>query len=151
MKKRIAIAVGVVVALLVVVVIAAALFVDVNRYRGLVQTQLEQQLQRKITLGTMSLGLIPLRFQAADTVIADDPQFGGQQPFLRAGSLDVRVGLLSLLRGNVSVSALDLQRPTVELIKNKQGTWNFSTLGGEKKNPDRHRHLVREPLSASTN
>src|SRR5262249_1197809 len=36
---------------------------------------------------------------------------------------------------NVSVSALDLQRPVVELIKNKQGTWNFSTLGGEKKEP----------------
>src|SRR5262245_16199557 len=80
----------------------------------------------------MSLGLIPLRFQVADTVISDDSRFGGQQPFLRAGSLDVRVGLLSLISGNVSVSALDLQRPVVELIKNKQGTWNFSTLGGDK-------------------
>src|SRR5262245_56893812 len=81
----------------------------------------------------MSLGLIPLRFQVADTVISDDPRFGGQDPFLRAGSLDVRVGLLSLLSGNVSVSALDVQRPVIELIKSKQGTWNFSTIGAEKK------------------
>ena len=133
MKKRIIIGLGIIVALLVVVVIGVALFVDVNQYRGLVQTQLEQQLQRKVTLGRMSLGLIPLRFQVADTVISDDPQFGGQQPFLRAGSLDVRVGLLSLISGNVSVSALDLQRPSVELIKDKQGTWNFSTIGAAKK------------------
>src|SRR5262249_46769051 len=102
---------------------------DVNRYRSVIQAQLEYQLGRKVTLGTMSLGFVPLRFQVKDPVIADDPAFGGQRPFVQAANLDVRVNLSELLKGNVNVQSLELERPTVELIQNKAGVWNFSTLG----------------------
>jgi hypothetical protein len=109
--------------------VAAWWLVDPNRYRGLIQSQLEQRLNRKVELGQMNLGLLPLRLQVTDPLIAEDPGFGDGMPFIRAQKLDVRVNLFSLLRGNVTVNALELQRPRVELVKNKQGRWNFSTLG----------------------
>jgi AsmA protein len=76
----------------------------------------------------MSLGLLPLRFQVKNTAIADDPSLGSQTPFVQAESLDIRVRLLPLLSGNVQVDSVELRRPGVELIRTKDGTWNFASL-----------------------
>src|SRR5260370_4840034 len=127
--RKILIGLAILVAVIAVVAAGALLLVDVNRYRGAVQTQLERQLGRNVTLGKMSLGILPLRFQVENPVIAEDPGFPSQAPFIRAGKLDVRVSLSSLLGGNVDVRSVDLERPAVELIQNKRGEWNFSTLG----------------------
>jgi len=127
--KKIAIVVGVIAGILVIVLAVAWFLFDVNHYRGTIQTQLEQQLGRKVTLGRMQLGLLPLRFQVADPVIAEDPRFGSSANFLRADNLNVQVSLPSLIRGNIQVNSVELRRPTVELVKNKDGAWNFSTLG----------------------
>jgi len=126
--KKIAVVVGVIAGILVIVLAIAWFLFDVNHYRGTIQAQLEQQLGRKVTLGRMQLGLLPLRFQVADPVIAEDPRFGSAN-FLRAENLNVQVSLPSLIRGSIQVNSVALRRPTVELVKNKDGAWNFSTLG----------------------
>src|SRR5919198_2926266 len=107
-------------AVILLTLTAVWLLVDVNQYRGLIQAQLERQLNRKVTLGKIKLGLLPLRLRVDEPVIAEDPSFGRQFPFIRAEKLDVRIGLLSLLMGNVKVHSLELWRPNVELIKNKR-------------------------------
>ena len=127
--KKILIGIGILAVLIVIAAAAALLLIDVNRYHGTVQAQLERQLGRNVSLGTMTLGLLPLRLQVENPVIGEDPAFGSQSPFIRAQKLDVRVSLSSLLSGNVTIQSLDLERPTVELIRNKRGIWNFSTLG----------------------
>jgi uncharacterized protein involved in outer membrane biogenesis len=128
MRKILVIA-GIIGLVVVAAIAAVVLFVDVNRYRGVLQSQLEQQLGRTVALGTMKLGLIPLRLQVEKPVIAEDPAFGKERPFVRAEKLDVRVDLSALLHGKVNVQALELDRPTFELIRDKRGVWNFSTLG----------------------
>jgi uncharacterized protein involved in outer membrane biogenesis len=129
--RKIVIGIGVGVAAIIVIVAAALFLIDVNRYRGAVQAQLERQLGRSVTLGQMHLGILPLRLQVENGVIAEDPSFASQSPFIHADNLDVRVGLSSLMGGNVNVQSLELQRPVVQLIKNKRGEWNFSTLGSK--------------------
>src|SRR6266850_6702274 len=106
--KKFLVGLGILIALIVVVAAAAALLVDVNRYRGAVQAQLERQLGRSVTLGQMHLGILPLRLQVENAVIAEDPAFASQSPFIRADNLDVRVGLSSLTGGNVNVHSLEL-------------------------------------------
>src|ERR1700736_6198288 len=44
-----------------------------------------------------------------------------------------RFKLLPLLSKSVEISSLSLQRPSVERIKDAQGTWNFSTIGATQK------------------
>jgi uncharacterized protein involved in outer membrane biogenesis len=127
--KKLRIAVVVVIAILALGLGAIWLLVDPNDHREFIQAELEKQLGRKVSLGQMSLGLLPLRFQVADTVIAEDPNLGQKTPFVRADTVALRIGLLSLLWGNVSVDSLELLRPSVELIKTKSGSWNFATLG----------------------
>jgi uncharacterized protein involved in outer membrane biogenesis len=125
--------VGVIVAVvLAVVIVAAAVFLatfNVNRYRGAIQSQLEQSLDRKVTLGEMHLNLIPLRISVQNLAIADDPAFATKKPFVQATQLDVTVRVIPLFSGNVEIESLALQRPVVQLVKSQQGVWNFSTLG----------------------
>ena len=94
----------VVVILLVVFVLGfAALWVlaNPNRYRDTIQAELEKQLGRKVSLGEMSLGFLPLRFQVANPVIAEDPSIRQTPPFVKAENLDIRVGVLPLLHGTI--------------------------------------------------
>jgi uncharacterized protein involved in outer membrane biogenesis len=127
--RKVLLVVGIFAVVVIAGLAAAVLLVDINRYRGVLQTQLEAQLGRKVTLEAMSLGLIPLRLQVQNPVIAEDPAFGTERPFVRAEKLDVLVNLSALIRGNINVQSLELDRPNVELIQNKRGDWNFSTLG----------------------
>ena len=127
--RKLGITIGVIV---LAVIVAAAIFVstfDVNRYRGTIQADLSKKLGRNVTLGQMSLDIFPPRFVVHDVSIADDPSFNTQRPFVKAQQLAVSVKLLPLLQKSVEVDSLYLQRPYVELIKNAQGRWNFSSLG----------------------
>lgn len=126
---RTAIFIGSCVALVLLVLIISFARFDVGRYRGRVQSELEQQLNRKVILGDMRLRLLPLRLQVENPVIDEDPRFRGQSPFIKADTMDVSVALLPLALGNVEIDAIALQRPSVELVKNRQGVWNFSSLG----------------------
>jgi AsmA protein len=126
--RKIVIVIGVVV--LVIVAAVGVLFAtfNPNDYRGTIQAKLEQELNRKVTLGNMSLGLFPLRFRVANLSIADDPKFSNRA-FLLTQELSVSVKLLPLLSKSVEVESLTLERPSVELIKNAQGVWNFASIG----------------------
>src|SRR5262245_12914907 len=127
--KKLRVVLGIVVGIVLIGVIAIWVLANPNRHRESIQAQMEKQLGRKVTLGQMSLGLLPLRFQVMNPVIAEDPGIRQEPPFVRAEKLDIRIGLLPLVRGNVQVDSLELQRPSVELIKTRQGTWNFSSVG----------------------
>lgn len=127
--RKVAIVIGIVIA---VIVVAALIFVatfDVNQYRGQIQSELQNHLGRQVTLGQMHLGLFPPSVQADNLSIADDPSFNDSRPFVQAAQLNVSVKLLPLLHKDVEIDSLKLQKPTVELIKNQQGVWNFASLG----------------------
>lgn len=135
------------IAVIVVVVIAgAAIFVatfDVNKYRGTIQAQLQQHLGRPVQLGDMHLKLFPPSITVQNIVIADDPRFSSDTPFVKANELDVSVKLLPLLHKDVEIQSLNLQKPTVSLIKNKAGQWNFASLG--------HPEQTGSPTTVQTN
>src|ERR1051325_5781721 len=138
--RKIGIAVALVVVVVILLVIAFTALMNPNKYRAAIHSELERRLNRKVSLGNMHVSLFPPRFQAENISIADDPTFNDFKPFVQAQQLDVSVKLLPLLRKSVQIRSLDLQRPRVELIKNAQGVWNFSTLGrktagGPKTNP----------------
>src|SRR5205807_4965159 len=127
--RKLAIAIGTIIAVVILVAVALAAFFNPNKYRRAIQAELERRLDRKVTLGTMHLGFFPPRFQVENLSISDDPAFNDVKPFVQAQELDVSPKLLPLLHKSVEIDSLNLQRPSVELIKDAQGMWNFSTLG----------------------
>lgn len=126
------------VALAVIFAILAAVWLlfDANRFRGQLQARLEQQLHRKVALGDMRLRLFPIRVTVEKLEIAEDERFKSPSPFTQTQKLDVRVGLTGLMGGNVQIDSIELVQPQVELIRNKDGVWNFSSLGGAESTPE---------------
>jgi uncharacterized protein involved in outer membrane biogenesis len=133
--RKLGIAIGILILLVVVGVGIFAATFDVNRYHGLIQSELQQRLGRQVTLGEMHLGIVPPRFRVQDIAIADDSAFNSQIPFVQAKELDAAVKLMPLLQKNIEIDSLNLQRPSVELIKNQQGKWNFSSIGANSQPP----------------
>jgi AsmA protein len=124
-----------------IVVVVAALLVfaatfNVNKYHDTIQSELEKNLGRKTTLGDMHLSLFPPRFRVQDPAIADDPHFSPDAPFVKAQELDVSVKLMPLLHKQLEINSLILHRPSVNLIKNSAGVWNFASLGQGKNQPN---------------
>ena len=124
---------GTIIAILaVIIIVVAGVFlatIDINRYRGTIQAELAKRLGRNVTLGEMHLSVLPFRFVVRDVNIADDPAFRTDKPFLQAQELDVSVKLLPLLHKAVEIRSLYLQKPSIDLVKNVPGVWNFSSLG----------------------
>jgi uncharacterized protein involved in outer membrane biogenesis len=118
--------------------------VDINRYRGIVQAQLEKQLGRKVTLGNMSLGLTPLRLRIQGPTIAEDPAFGTERPFVSADALDVRISLSALLNRKVDVQSVELERPRLELIQNSKASGIFRLWAPSRPSLRRRRRQKRK-------
>ena len=127
--RKLAIVAIVIVAIVVVVILALPHLIDVNQYRGQIQAKLQQSLNRPVQLGAMSLGVFPLRVEVKDVTIGDDPSYHSNVPFAQVGELDVSVALLPLLSKNIEVDSLELKQAKIEIIRNAQGVWNFSTAG----------------------
>ena len=130
---------GIIIGIIVAVVIVAGLIfwatLDVNEYRGRIQVELQNRLGRPVALGEMHLSLFPPSFEVKDLSIGDDPKFANPKPFVQAGQLSVSVKLMPLLRGGLEVTSLNLRQPVIELIKDQQGAWNFSSLGTAGRGP----------------
>lgn len=126
--RKLGIVVAIIVALIVAVIVIVPMVVDANQYHGVVQSQLEKALGRSVSFGQMHFSLTPPSLRLDDLKIGEAPQFGGGQ-FATAHSVNVSVKLLPLIHKEVDIRSLTLDQPQVQLIKDAQGVWNFSTLG----------------------
>ncbi|HVP42525.1 MAG TPA: AsmA family protein [Terriglobales bacterium] len=127
--RKVAVIILVLLAVVIIAALALPAFLDVNRYHDRIQTELQKKLNRQVSLGPMHLSLLPLAFRVENAVIGDDPDFRSPRPFAQAEELYVTAKLMPLLHGDVQMDSLELRTPRIELIRNAQGTWNFSSLG----------------------
>ncbi|HEV2322513.1 MAG TPA: AsmA family protein, partial [Terracidiphilus sp.] len=130
MKKRwitwAAAAAGVVVLILVIL----PFVVNADTFRPMVQTRLSSALGRQVTLGHLGFSPFSGSLVAKDISISDDPNFSSS-PFIGAKSFYIGVKVLPLLfHHDVQITKLTIDAPTIQLIQNEKGVWNFSSLGG---------------------
>ncbi len=127
--RKLVIAVVAVVVLFVLVMLLLPHLIDINQYRGEIQSQLQDRLHRPVQFGPLSLAVFPLRVQAQNVTIGEDPRFHSSLPFAQVGEMDISVKLLPLLSKTIAISSLTLKQPKIELIKDEAGIWNFSGIG----------------------
>jgi len=116
-----------------VVVVAAVAFIvilgQVDTWRPKIQAELQQKLNRPVTLGHLRLKLLPLEIQVDGFSLGEAPPFPQDRPFATASAVYVSAGLWSMLRGSPEVKNITLAQPQIELIRNAAGVWNFASLG----------------------
>ena len=117
------------VGLLLICIALFAWFFNPNHYRSELEAWVKAQTGRAFTLqGELELKLFPtLAFTAPQFVLSDAPQFG-TQPLLQARRVAVRVQLLPLLRGQVSLGELVLEGVRVHLVRTPAGDTNWQAL-----------------------
>ena len=130
MKMVIAIA-----ALFVILFVVVPLFVNADTFRPAIESQLSSALNRKVTLGHLSLSLLRGSLVAQNISIADDPSLSSS-PFLQAKKLGLGIQLGPFLfHRSVQITKLTVDTPSIHLIHLENGTWNFSSMGGSSGTP----------------
>lgn len=105
----------------------------INRNKGYLLSQAEHALGRKVAVGDVGLTLWGgVGLTLSNFTMADDPSFSSGH-FVRARDLQINLKLLPLLRKDFQIKRLILHKPTVQIIRNREGRFNFSTIGQEKK------------------
>ncbi len=127
--------IGIVVALLVVVAIALPFLVNVNNFRPQIESNLSSALGRPVKVGNLSLSILSGSVGADQLSIADDPKFSSA-PFIQAKALRVGVELMPLIFSKqLNVTNLLIDHPEITLLRNREGVWNFSSLGNQSAQP----------------
>jgi len=133
--KNIVKIVGIVVAVLIVIAIALPLLVNVNRFRPEIESSLSSGLNRPVKVGNLSLSIFSGSVEANELSIADDPKFS-TTAFLQAKSLGVGVELMPLIFSKeLHVTHLSIDQPEIVLLRNRDGVWNFSSIGNQSSQP----------------
>ncbi len=123
--------VGIVIALLIVIAIAIPFFINVNSFRPQIESNLTDALGRPVKVGNLSLSILSGSVGADQLSIADDPKFSNT-PFIQAKSLKVGVEIMPLIFSKqLNVTHLIIEQPEIALLRNREGIWNFSSLGNQ--------------------
>jgi AsmA protein len=113
----------------IVITILLNLNALLRRNRGYLIEQAEQALQRKISVGDVEATIFSgLGVRLENFAMSDDPAFSPDK-FLHARDLQVNLKLWPLLRREVEVKRVILHEPVLRVIRNAQGSYNFSSIG----------------------
>ncbi len=102
--------------------------VNVNRFKHRIVTSISTTLGRPVHLDRVSLNVLPFPgFTLENFVVAEDPAFGSE-PIIRANTVRVRLRIASLWRRKIEFSTISLDEPSLNLVHNAQGRWNFESI-----------------------
>ena len=115
-------------ALLLAVAVVAPPLISLNRVHRRIADSISQSIGRPVRMSSIKLRLLPRPgFEIADFVVEDDPAFGAE-PILRSSQVVASVRLLPLWRGRLEIARIAFEEPSVNLVRNREGHWNFDSL-----------------------
>ena len=128
--KALKILIYLVLGLVVVAIAAAAIFAmtfDPNRYKDDLQRLVKERTGRTLELkGPLELAFYPSLGAKVSGVVLSER--GASQPFVSLDSAHASVALLPLLRGSATVDRVRLSGLKAQVIKGKDGRFNFQDL-----------------------
>ena len=107
-----------------------ALFVirpGADRLRWRIVKSISLALGCPVQVGYVSLRFLPPGFELDHFAVHDDPAFSAE-PMVRSDEVVANLRVLSLLRGRLEISRLELTEPSFNLVRNSQGHWNVESI-----------------------
>ncbi len=123
---------GTPVMLIVLAVVAAKLYFTSDRLKALVVPRLEEATGRAVSVSNISLSVLPSLSVEVDSLSianAKGKDFSAA-PFVSLEKLLLKVRLIALVKGNLEVTTVILQRPQLLVEVSKAGVANYAGLGG---------------------
>ncbi len=127
MKKAL-IAVAAVVLVIIIVALIAPFVIDLNQYKGAILAKVRPAVNRDVDFERVELTVLTgIGAELQGLKIPENPEFA-RDDFVTLDSLQVRLKLLPLLRGEVQISELVFKKPVVKIRRNAQGEFNFQDM-----------------------
>lgn len=122
------IAVGALAVLIVAAGIALKLMFPPVKLRAILMPKIEQAVGRKVTVEDFTLKVwTGLGVELKGIELANAPGFA-ERPQAKIASVVLKVNLLGLLRRQLTISSLTVDRPEVLIEKDRKGAFNFDDL-----------------------
>ncbi|MFB3083330.1 MAG: AsmA family protein, partial [Gammaproteobacteria bacterium] len=120
---------GLLVLLIVIAAIVIPLVVDPNDYKDQITALVEKRTGRTFSIpGKIELSVFPwLGIETGEVALGNAPGFG-EQPFVKANKVEVRVQLLPLLEKHVEMDTIVIEGMTLNLARDKNGKTNWQDL-----------------------
>lgn len=104
---------------------AISLAIQHTGLRNVFTARLRSAFGRPVEVGSYHFSFLDgFALEANSVIVGEDPRFG-QEYFLRAASIAVRLRWTSLLRGRIEFGTLSLDKPSLNLVRNSEGDWNL--------------------------
>jgi len=147
--KRIGIFLGIVLILAFIVAVLAPFFIDLNRYKDTILSQLDPYVPRDVDFDRIELTVLSgLGAELYGLRVGDNPAFS-KGDFLKLASLQVRVRILPLLKRQIKVKRIVLKEPVLRLARNAAGEFSFSDLrANEQASPPGEERQAAEEATA---
>ena len=117
-------------ALVLALVLAVVLppLISLSRFERRISDSIGRAVGRPVRMSSAKMQLLPRPgFEIADLVVEEDPAFGAE-PILRCEQVTAYVRLLPLWRGHLEIARISFDEPSVNLVRNREGRWNFDSL-----------------------
>ena len=113
---------------MLVLAIVAPPFININRFRrGIVQS-ISAGLGRPVYASSVELELFPRpAFVLHHLTVASEPAFGAE-PVITTETVTASLRASTLWHGRVEIASLHFDAPSLNLVRNDQGEWNFASL-----------------------
>lgn len=113
---------------LILLLIFVPPLINANRYRLRIAQSMSASLGRPVHLDNVTLHLLPFPgLTLSNLVVSEDPAFG-DEPTIRADSVEGTLRLSSLWRGHLEFSSVRFIEPHVNLVRNAEGRWNLADV-----------------------
>jgi hypothetical protein len=83
---------------------------------------------RSVDIGYVRVRLLPRPGFDLENLVVYDDDASGSEPMLRASEVAASLRLMSLFRGRIEIGRLDLNEPSLNLVRGENGRWNVETL-----------------------
>ena len=140
---------GIFVALIIIAVIGLKLFFPVEKVKAIAVEKGSAALGRPLTVEDLDLSFWGgLGIELVKVGVGNPEGFEGE-PLLQAENVDVKLQLLPLLASELSIDRLIINNPKVNLLKNADGTNNFTFAAVDTVLPPEAADLPAETKAAS--
>jgi uncharacterized protein involved in outer membrane biogenesis len=108
-------------------------FVDLGLFKRTYLPRVEEALNRRVDVGAVRLSLIPTpSIRMSNLKVFDSLPGNADGTFFLARQVQLRLRFWPLMRGRFEVSELVLDQPTFNLVKQPDGTFNYSDIAEKK-------------------
>ena len=109
--------------------VSLEIFLRGDGLRTRVEATLSRALGRTVTIRRLELSIASGSLLAEHMVIAEDAHFGSE-PFIQTETVKMGIEVLPLLlRRQVRLDRFVFESPSVHLLRDPEGAWNYATVG----------------------